>query len=165
MGLNRFCSNQMSQDPNTYQTGQCSNTAPCTNNNQHVPMDVDAANATLPFKKLTDEERAQYQAEGRCFRCHTQGHMACNCPKNTNSFNRTNANEHESTNVTIATTSPVPVPSTPPPAPTPSVALPVPLKLSFAQQIRALEECMTEEECGTYLDARDMGEDFCAAGY
>jgi hypothetical protein len=33
------------------------------------------------------------------------------------------------------------------------------------QQIRALEEKMTEEERGNYLDARDMGEDFCSAGY
>jgi hypothetical protein len=59
-GLNRFRRNQVSRDTNLYQTGQHPNTAPCPNNSQHVPMDVDAANATLPFKKLTDEERAQY---------------------------------------------------------------------------------------------------------
>jgi hypothetical protein len=63
-GLNRFRSNQISRDPNTYQTGQRSNNTPRTNNNQHIPMDVDAANTILPFKKLTDEERAQYRAEG-----------------------------------------------------------------------------------------------------
>jgi hypothetical protein len=28
-----------------------------------------------------------------------------------------------------------------------------------------LEEKMSEEEHGNYLDARDMGEDFCSAGY
>jgi hypothetical protein len=61
VGLNRFCSNQISHDPNTYQTRQCQNNTPCTNlNNQHVPMDVNATHTTLPFKKLTDEEHAQY---------------------------------------------------------------------------------------------------------
>jgi hypothetical protein len=75
-GLNRFRGNQISRDSSLYQTGQRPNTAPRPNNSQHVPMDVDAANASLPFKKLTDEERAQYWAEGRCFRCRTQGHMA-----------------------------------------------------------------------------------------
>jgi hypothetical protein len=54
-GLNRFRSNQVSRDSNNYQTGQRQNNTPRTNN-QHVPMDVDAANTTLPFKKLTDEE-------------------------------------------------------------------------------------------------------------
>jgi hypothetical protein len=123
-------------------------------------MDVDAANATLPFKKLTDEERTQYRAKGRCFRCRTQGHMARNCPKNSNLFNRTNANIRESTNPTVATTSTTPVP----PVPAIPVAPPVPPKLSFTQQIRALKNCMTEEERGAYLDARNMGEDFCSAG-
>jgi hypothetical protein len=46
-GLNRFRSNQISRDPNTYQTGQRSNNTPRTNNNQHIPMDVDAANTIL----------------------------------------------------------------------------------------------------------------------
>jgi hypothetical protein len=158
-GLNQFRGNQVSRDTSSYHTGQRSNTAPRTNNNQHVPMDVDATNATLPFKKLMDEERTQYRAEGRCFRCHTQGHMARNCLKNSNSFNRTNANVHESANTTVATTSTAPAP----PVPANPVAPPVPPKLSFAQQIRALENRMTEEERGAYLDARDMGEDFCSA--
>jgi hypothetical protein len=131
-------------------------------------MDVDAAKATLLFKKLTDEEHAQYHTEGRCFRCHTQGHMARNCPKNNNLFNQMNANIHESTNVTITTTSPVATPSTTSPAPTPPTAPPappVPLKLSFAQQIHALEERMTEEERGAHLNTHNMGKDFCAARY
>jgi hypothetical protein len=58
-------------------------------NPNDVPMDVDAANITQ-FKKLTPEERAQLTKEGRCFRCHLQGHMAHNCPKNTNNTNNTN---------------------------------------------------------------------------
>jgi hypothetical protein len=35
--------------------------------------------------------------------------------------------------------------------------------LTKAQQIAALEEAMTEEERGEYLDARDMGQDFYSA--
>jgi hypothetical protein len=35
--------------------------------------------------------------------------------------------------------------------------------LTIAQQIRTLENQMSEEERGAYLDARDMGEDFCSA--
>ena len=37
-------------------------------------------------------------------------------------------------------------------------------KLTKAQQIRALEESMAEEERAEYLDARDMGQDFWSAG-
>jgi hypothetical protein len=45
----------------------------------------------------------------------------------------------------------------PPAPPTP------PQSRSIAQQIADLEMRMTEEERGAYLDARDMGEDFCDA--
>ena len=81
--------------------------------------------------------------------------MARNCPKNTKAQN---LNAHETTtatsnvpmpNLVVATT------STSTPAP--------PAKLSIAQQICALEEQMSEEEQGAYLDAQDMGEDFCYA--
>jgi hypothetical protein len=44
-------------------------------------------------------------------------------------------------------------------------AVPPSPKLTIAQQIRMLEEKMTEEERGTYLDAWDMGQDFCDARY
>jgi hypothetical protein len=61
-GLIRPRHSQNSRDSHAYQnTGQCANS---TCNNKHVPMDIDATNITTPFKKLTDEERAQYQAEG-----------------------------------------------------------------------------------------------------
>jgi hypothetical protein len=149
------------RDQHAYQTGN-QRASHSSSNNQHVPMDVDSANITLPFRKLTDEERIKYRAEGRCFRCRTQGHMARNCPKNNNSNvpNRSNSNARESTTTppasTVATTTATPAISTPPP---------VPPKPSLAQQIRALEEKMTEEERGNYLDARNMGEDFCSAGY
>jgi hypothetical protein len=93
-GLAGPCRNQ-TRDQHAYQTGN-HRTHPTSSNNQHIPMDVDAANITTPFKKLTDEERAQYRAEGRCFCCHMQGHMARNCPKNTNTQNSTN---HQNTNV------------------------------------------------------------------
>jgi hypothetical protein len=130
-------------------------------------MEVDAANRTLPFKKLTDKEHTQYRAEGHCFRCRTQGHMACNCPKNAN------PNCQNSVNVWMNDAATTPPSSTPSPTPstttiatvTATPAAPPGPKLTIAQQIRMLEEKMTEEERGTYLDARDMGQDFCDAGY
>jgi hypothetical protein len=58
-GLIGPCRNQTSRDRHSYQnTGQCAHSN--SSNSQHVPMDVDATNITTPFKKLTDEERAQY---------------------------------------------------------------------------------------------------------
>jgi hypothetical protein len=152
--------NQLSRDNHAYQnTGQCSH---ANRNSKHVPMDVDATNVTTPFKKLTDEERAQYRAEGRCFRCRTQGHMARNCPKNANAqnvSNRQNTNTREAS--IVSNIAPV-TPTTS--SPTPNVPPPPPPKLSYAQQIRALEAKMSDEERSLYLDARDMGEDFCSAG-
>ena len=106
-----------------------------------VPMDVDAT-TTTNFKKLTPEERTQLAKEGRCFRCRLQGHVARNCPKNTNN---TQAKVRETTTD----------------KPTNTTATP---KLTKAQQIHALEESMAEEERAEYLDARDMGQDFWSAG-
>ena len=104
-----------------------------------VPMDVDAT-TTTNFKKLTPEECTQLAKEGRCFRCRLQGHVACNCPKNTNN------NQAK----TWETTTDKPADTT--------------TKLTKAQQIQALEEAMAEEERAEYLDARDMGQDFWYAG-
>jgi hypothetical protein len=151
--------NQNSHDSHAYQnTGQRTN---LTRHNEHVPMDVDATNITVPFKKLTDEEQAQYWAEGRCFRCRTQGHMARNCPKNTNSqnvLNRQNSNVREAS--VVSTTTLVTLPT---PLPMSNVPPPPPSKLSYTQQIRALKAKMSDKECLLYLDACDMGEDFCSA--
>jgi hypothetical protein len=153
--------NQLSRDGHSYQnTGQRAHSN--SSNSQHVPMDVDAANITTPFKKLTDEERAQYRAEGRCFRCRTQGHMARNCPKNANAQN---VSGQRNTNAREASVVPPTNPVTPPTSSsTSSIPPPPPPKLSYAQQIRALEAKMSDEERSLYLDARDMGEDFCSAG-
>ena len=108
-----------------------------------VPMDVDATTTTTTnFKKLTPEERTQLAKEGRCFRCRLQGHVAHNCPKNTNN-NQTKIRETTTDKPDNTTTTP---------------------KLTKAQQIRALEESMAEEERAEYLDARDMGQDFWSAG-
>jgi hypothetical protein len=82
-GLTGFHGNQCPRDQTPFQSSQTHVSTPA-HTNGIVPMEVDAANGTLLFKKLTDEECAQYHAEGRCFRCRTQGHMACNCPKNAN---------------------------------------------------------------------------------
>jgi hypothetical protein len=128
-------------------------------------MDVDVPNITTPFKKLTDEERAKYRARRKCFRCRTQGHMACNCPKNANAQNITNCQNANTQTASMTTNIPAPLssaPSVPPSAPN---VTPPPLpKLLHAQQICAIEEQMEDEERSNYLDARDMGEDFCTAG-
>jgi hypothetical protein len=88
-------------------------------------MDVDAT--TIPFQKLTDADREKYRKEGRCFRCREKGHMARNCPKNDKA---------------IIKTADVPTPTTPV---TPTLTANV-VKLMKAQQIRALEDAMTDEE-------------------
>ena len=123
-----------------YTTSQSQHRTPTQNssntNPNIVPMDVDAT-TTTNFKKLTPEERTQLAKEGRCFRCRLQGHVARNCPKNTN-------NPQAKTRETTTNTTTTP-------------------KLTKAQQIRALEESMAEEERAEYLDARDMGQDFLSA--
>jgi hypothetical protein len=59
LGLIRPRQNQTPRDRHPYQiTGQRAHSN--SSNSQHIPMDVDATNITMPFKKLTDEERAQY---------------------------------------------------------------------------------------------------------
>jgi hypothetical protein len=127
-----------------------------SSNSGIVPMEVDAATITptTSFKKLTPEERALLAKEGRCFRCRLQGHMARDCPKNTNPRVRTN---NAATTAPTTTTTPASTTTTPPTI-TPTTTL------SRAQQIRALEEEMLDEERASYLDSRDMGEDFWSAG-
>ena len=116
-------------------------------------MEVDSATGQTNFKKLTPEERAQLAKEGRCFRCQLQGHMARDCPKNSN--RNVNSNVRETTTENKATDSS----KTPPTTNTTNSA-----KLTRAQQIHALEEAMEDEERATYLDSRDMGADFWSAG-
>ena len=144
---------ECSHGENVTNTHTSSRTQPSSNNNGVVPMEVDSAVGQTNFKKLTPEERAQLTKEGRCFRCRLQGHMARDCPKNTNQ----NSNARETTTESKS--------ASPPPAkpPTTTNATP-PTKLTHAQQIRALEEAMEDEERATYLDARDMGSDFWSAG-
>ena len=78
--------------------------------------------------------------------------MARDCLKNTNRNFTSNACE-TTTNNKIPENPPKPDSTTT----TPSI------KLTRAQQIRALEEAMEDEECSTYLDTRDMGSDFWSA--
>ena len=114
-------------------------------------MEVDSATGQTNFKKLTPEERAQLAKEGRCFRCRLQGHMARDCPKNSNRNSNSNARETVTENKTSEPSAK-------------STAPPITPKLTKAQQIRALEEAMEDEERATYLDSRDMGADFWSAG-
>ena len=138
-----------------YQTSQSAPRAQSHPNNSGIaPMEVDSATGQTNFKKLTLEERAQLAKEGRCFRCWLQGHMARDCPKNSN--RNSNANARETSTNTKDTNSSSNTSTTP--TPTNST------KLTQAQQIRALKEAMEDEERATYLDARDMGSDFWSAG-
>ena len=122
-----------------------------SNSSGVVPMEVDNVTGQSNFKKLTPEERAQLTKEGRCFRCRLQGHMARDCPKNSNRNFNSNARETTTENKTGD-------------SPPKNSATPTTPKLTRAQQIRALEEAMEDEERATYLDARDMGSDFWSAG-
>ena len=124
------------------------------NNSGATPMEVDNVMGQSNFKKLTPEERAQLAKEGRCFRCRLQGHMARDCPKNSNRNPNSTARETTTENNTTNSSSK----TLPTPNPTDST------KLTRAQQIRALEEAMEDEERATYLDSRDMGADFWSAG-
>ena len=76
------------QRRNPLKPGMYSNTQSSTcaqpNNSGVIPMEVDNAVGQANFKKLTPEERAQLAKEGRCFCCRLQGHMARDCPKNSN---------------------------------------------------------------------------------
>jgi hypothetical protein len=142
----------------------CQNPPPprTSTNNQVVPMDVDATIfstvlGTL-FKKLTEEEQVKYMAEGRCFRCRQQGHMARQCPHNTNP--QPNSPNSPRTPTACATED-KPAISKPD---TPITTLPTPPQgHTILQQIADLEGQMTEEEHGNYLDARDMNKGFCDA--
>ena len=132
-----------------YTTPNLSRAQPSPNNSGIVPMEVDNATGQSNFKKLTPEERAQLAKEGRCFRCRLQGHMARDCLKNSNrNFNACETTTENKTND----------------SPSKSTAPPTTPKLTRAQQIRALEEAMEDEERATYLDSRDMGADFWSAG-
>ena len=70
-------------------------------------MEVDNAVGQTNFKKLTPEERTQLAKEGRCFRCRLQGHMACDCLKNSNQNFNTNTCETTTNDVTIRTYRPI----------------------------------------------------------
>ena len=144
------------QRRNAPKSGVYSNTQtnPRTQSNQSnagvVPMEVDSATGQSNFKKLTPEERAQLAKEGCCFHCRLQGHMARDCPKNAN--RNTSSNTREATTETQTPNSPA---TTPIPTNKTSTT-----KLTRAQQIRALEEAMEDEERATYLDARVLRSDF-----
>ena len=131
-------------------------TQTCTqpNNSGIVPMEVDSTTGQTNFKKLTPEEWAQLAKEGRCFCCRLQGHMARDCPKNSNRNYNSNARETTTNDKNNSS-----LPKTTTTADTTTST-----KLTRAQQIHALEEAMEDKERAAYLDARDMGLDFWSAG-
>ena len=154
-----FRSKNKSRDTGPFHTRQnLRPIPPRTNNNQIVPMEVDATStqSRAPFKKLTDEERLQYMKEGKCFRCRLKGHMARECPTgstrtpitNPRARNTDAASEDEQKNKSETTTATVRTVANEP-------------MLTRAQRIAAIEEEMSNEERTTYLDSRDMEADFC----
>ena len=137
----------------TYSSTQTSSHAQLNSNNSGVIlMEVNNATGQTNFKKLTPEEQVQLAKEGRCFQCCLQGHMARDCPKNTNRGFNSNAHETTMEEKKPETTSQ----STP-------ILTTSSTKLTKAQQIQALEEAMEDEERALYLDSRDMGTDFWSA--
>ena len=45
-----------------------------------TPMDVDVEPVTRVYKAYTEIDKKKHRAEGRCFECSRQGHMARECP-------------------------------------------------------------------------------------
>src|SRR6266849_739396 len=50
-------------------------------NDRTVPMDVDQPVFTQVRRAFTEEDKQRFKAEGRCFQCDKQGHMARECPE------------------------------------------------------------------------------------
>ena len=111
------------QRRNPLKSGMYSNTQNQTrtqsspNNSGVVLMEVDSTTGQTNFKKLTPEEWAQLAKEGHCFHCRLQGHMARDCPKNSNQNINPNARETTTENKTTSsppktTTIPDTTPST-----------------------------------------------------
>jgi hypothetical protein len=131
--IDNTCFNDRHTNFNLYPTTQPQ--CPKPQNSGVVPMDVDTTTIQKPrFVKLTDDECAKLAAEGQCFRCRTQGHLARDCPKGRIP--------------TIRATD-----DTPETPDTPAQQQPTPTK---TQQIAAIIASMDEEERGTYLDSCDM---------
>jgi hypothetical protein len=82
-------------------------------------------------------------------------------PKNTNTQQVLN---HQTSNIREVSTTPTTATTPPIPTLALSVLLLLLPKLSYAHQIQVLEAKMSNEERSLYLDACNMGEDFCSAG-
>ena len=144
----RQCNDNNQQRSRDFRSFPNSQTQPRTTHQPSPPivhMEVDATNTN--FKCLTPEERAQLAKEGRCFRCRLQGHMARDCPKNTNPRPSTSAQGATITDNSSSSGSTSP--STPPASTNlPAYSKPTNAthQLTLDQQIRAIEAKMNDEE-------------------
>ena len=132
----------------TCDSGNCQNQPRLNQLNQNsgiVPMEVDATNTQINFKKLTPEEHMQLAKEGHCFWCQLQGHMAHNCPKNASQNSNSNAHETTTRNSTTSNSHSTTTTST-----IPNIQ---PMNLTKAQQISAIKELMADKEHTSYLDS------------
>jgi hypothetical protein len=155
--------NQTSRDRHSYQnTSQHAHSN--SSNNQHVPMDIDATNITTPFKKLTDEGASTVPSRGTDA-LGVEPKATWLATARRMPMHRTfRINETCNMLEKLQPAPLLPPVTLPTSSSTPSVPPPPPPKLSYAQQIRVLEAKMSDEERSLYLDARNMGEDFCSAG-
>ena len=60
---------------------RCNGTSRRHPNDKTVPMDVDIPIFIQVSRAYTEEDKTRYCAQGRCFRCDKQGHMANQCPE------------------------------------------------------------------------------------
>jgi hypothetical protein len=54
-----------------------------------------------PLPKLTDTERAQLRASGKCFRCRQPGHTKATCPQNVQGNGQGNGHRHQASRQTV----------------------------------------------------------------
>ncbi len=124
-----------------------------------MDIDVTSTAPTIPFKKLTPEERKQYMAEGCCFRCRLQGHMARECPKNTQ---RGGTSTVRATTTPSTSNTPAPlVPTMPSTAATTTTTAPTPhAQRSFEERfIDLMSECDDSKKADLF-DRFALGQGF-----
>jgi hypothetical protein len=69
-----------------------------------APMEIDSnavQASSQPLPKLTDTERAQLRAAGKCFRCRKTGHTKAACPLNEQPSGQGNGHRHQASRQTV----------------------------------------------------------------
>ncbi len=126
----------------------------------NASMTATSTAPTIPFKKLTPEERKQYMAEGHCFRCRLQGHMARECPKNTQRGTGNTSTAHAA--IIPNTTNPTPpMPAIPSTAATATTTTPPPhIQKSIEEHFANLISECDDSKKADLLDRFALGQGF-----